>query len=218
MSMSKLSKQDQEMIQEQGERLFMLTPLLFRDVVNVALKKENEKLKQEKEELLELIRKKDSEIKKSMKTMFGTMVISEAIMGYNSGAGGMMCYCKHCCYQFVNVKSLEMPKAKCSVWRQMVLFMELTDIKFTTILGRKNEVHDHPPRPSDFPPPSMFFEEETISHLPYHLVFQKRGNPYDFAYGTLLTQCTSPVDKEILKLDEFLQYLREDSLLGGTTV
>ena len=59
MSMSKMSKADQQKVDKQVERLYETFPLLFGDVVNKNLKKQNEELKKENEELKTLIARKD---------------------------------------------------------------------------------------------------------------------------------------------------------------
>jgi hypothetical protein len=218
MSMSKLSHEDQQMIEKQSFRLFNAAPWLFADVMNKNLKEENERLKLERDGLVELIERKEMEVKKTLAMSLGNMVISEGIMGYNSGADGLMCNCLYCCRLFNAPPAQMNHKMKCKVWKQVVGFMRLAEVTYSFLWTYNGTKVLHPPMPETFPPPSMYFEDEPISHLPYHLVFEQRGNPYDFAYGTRLTGCSTPIDKEIKQLDEFLQMLREDSLLGGVSI
>ena len=217
--MSKMSKADQQTVDKQVERLYETFPLLFGDVVNKNLKKQNEELKKENEELKTVIATKDRETKKCLEYIIGNMVIWEAIMAFNSGISGLICKCKHCCNQFVVSFDEEKAPKECKVWRHVCSAMFLDEITYHCLTTRNGTIVRHPLKPAEYPPPSLFFgtREEHVSHLPYHLVFDQRGDPYNFAYGTKLTTCTSPTDKELMKLNEFLQTLREDALTAVFT-
>ena len=203
--MSKLSKKDQATIEEQVSRLYQAFPLLFADVVNKNLKDEIVQLKKQNEELMK-------QAKETLEFTLGNLVILEAFMGFNSGITGMICNCPHCCHHFSIPLKPENAADECKIWKHILTCMYLDDIKHTSLITRNGTVVRHSPRPDDFPPPTILFANERVSHLAYHLVFDQRGNPYNFSYGTRLTYCTSPADKEIKNFNEFLQTLREDSL------
>jgi uncharacterized small protein (DUF1192 family) len=215
MSLSKpantLSPADQEMITKQTSRLLEAMPLLFQDSVTRIHKAEIKALRDE----LERTKAELSDTRKSgreaIKSFVGGEILFEAIKTFNIFNWRVTCHCRYCS-EILGQPQLCIPGVKCLVNTQLVYYMELADVKFTWLKSRDGRpVHhvDAPPVPADFPAPDVCFSGDSVSHLPYHLVFAQKGNPYVFSYGELLTSCTSASSPEIVKLHDLIQYIHE---------
>jgi hypothetical protein len=215
MAVSKLSRKDKETIEGQSARLYEAFPLLFSDVINKHLKKENTLLNEHNKLLQETIAMKDADNRMFVETVLGNRVLVKAIKAYNKGLIKMACFCSHCCFKFGIEKEREIPTMECRIWNRLIACMYLANITYTSLVTRNGTIVNHPPEPLDFPRPSMFFQHQRVSHLPFHIVFDQRGNPYDFLYGTCLTYCPTATDRNITKLHELLEILRDDALTAG---
>jgi hypothetical protein len=208
-----LSLTDQAMITKQTSRLVEAMPLLFQDHVTRLHKAQIQALRDELEQTKTELREAKKSSKEGIRMFVGVDILFDAIRTFNTPNWRMTCHCRYCS-EILGQPQLSIPFAKCLVNKQLIYSMDLADIKYTWLKSRDGRpVHhvDAPPVPTDFPAPDVCFSGDSISHLPYHLVFAQKGNPYVFSYGELLTSCTSASSPEIAKLHDLIQYLHEKS-------
>ena len=208
-----LSLADQAMITKQTNRLVEAMPLLFQDSVNRLHKAEIQSLRDELKKTKEELGEAKTSCKQAIRTFLGVESLFDAIKTFNIFGWRMTCHCRYCA-EILLQPELSVPGVKCLVNRELVNYMDLADIKYTWLKTRDGRPVHHvgiPPPAEDFPGSDLCFSGDPVSHLPYHVVFAQKGNPYVFSYGKLLTSCRSVSDPEIVKLNDLIQYIHEKS-------